>query len=229
MILSGSEHSFIERLNYVLRGLDDEAPAADTDEYNYWIDTLHMKLEELYADTTKQWNNTYEDIELGTVSATATPTFDLDETFLSPANVAYIIDANGRRQEFSIIKAQEKDPDKQEVYVAGQDPETLYFTQEIKAGSNLVTGTLFLPAFVMPDMPTLPDDFIPAPDPNWAVYATASQIAENDITYEDKAASLNAKANNLYTLMSKKSIRGTYGNSRKTPVRPRVKLGQRHR
>lgn len=228
MILSGQSHSFISRLNYVLRGLDDSAPAEDSDEYNYWLDTLYMKLEELYSDTTKQWNNTYEELELGAVAVNAAPSFDLDETFLAPVNVAYIIDVNGNRQEFDIIKAQEKDSSKQQVYIAGQDPETLYFTQEIKAGSNLVDGTLYLPSYVMPDLPTAPGDTVPAPNANWSVYATASAIAENDITYEDKAGSLNGKANYFYGLMAKKSVRGTYGNSRKTPIRV-AKIGQRHR
>jgi hypothetical protein len=187
-----------------------------------------MKLEELYADPTKQWNNTYQEIELGAVTADAAPVYALDDSFLVPANVAYVIDVNGKRVEYVIIKAQEKDVNKQQVFTAGQDPQNLYFTREIKETENIVGGTLFLPGYVMPDLPTDENSLVPAPDANWAVYATASGIAENDITYEDKAANLNAKANNLYRLMAIRSTRGTYGNSRKSKYNV-PKIGQRHR
>ena len=45
----------ITRLNYILRGTDDDAPTSGTDEYTYWLDTLNRKKNELYNDTTNTW------------------------------------------------------------------------------------------------------------------------------------------------------------------------------
>lgn len=229
MILSGTPASFISKLNYVLRGLDDDAPEPGTDEYTYWLSVLWIKIEELYADPAKQWSNTYQVVDLGTIAAATDPTFPLNEQFLGAANTAYIVDANGKLlDEFDIIKPQEKNRNKQQVFIAGQDPENLYFTREILETSNLIGGSLKLPAYMQPDLPTKASSIIPVPNANWALYATASEIAENDITYEDKAPNLNAKATYWYGLMAKKSTRGTYGNSRK-PARRMTKIGQRHR
>lgn len=221
--------NFITRVNYRLRGTDDDAPTAATDEYTYWVDTLNMKKDELYQDVAKQWSNTYQVLALGTIAASTEPTFDLDDTFLSAANKAYVIDTNNQRHPLDIIKAQEDvDDSKQQVFVAGQDPQTLYFTKAIIAGDSLIGGTLYLPAYVMPDdvSATSATAFIPIPDPNWAVLAVAAELAGNDLTYEDRAPDLNAKANNLYKLMTKKSSRGTYGNPRKTPYNM-TRIGER--
>ncbi len=48
--------------------------------------------------------------------------------------------------------------------------------------------------------------------------AVASEIAFNDITYEDKASDLNAKANALYRQMVSDERKGTYNNPIQTPV-----------
>ena len=219
---------FIPRVNYVLRGIDDDAPEADTTEYNYWLDTLHLKIQEFYADATKQQTSRYTVLNLGTIAAAAAPSFTLDDTFLDAANEVYIIDVNGKRHNYTVKKPQETDDTAQEVFIAGEDPQVLYFTQEIKAGEDIIGGTLFLPCYTLPEMPTKPGSYIPLPDANWGVYAVASAVAENDITYEDKAPNLNAKANNLYQQTGRKLSRGTHGNSRKSPYKV-TKIGQRHR
>jgi hypothetical protein len=228
MILSGTPDSFISLVNYNLRGTDDDAPIEGDEDYVYWLAILKMKLQDMYEDPNKHYPNTFQVLELGTVAAKAVPSFDLDEGFLDVANQAYIIDNRGMRSDFDVVKPEEVDVNTKAFYIAGEDPQVLYFTREIPADSSFVGGKLYLPAFVVPDMPSKPKDLIPAPSPNGMVYIVASQVAENDLTYEDKAPSLLQKANRAATMMAAKARSASYGNSRKTPRRV-VKIGQRHR
>jgi hypothetical protein len=222
-------NTFIQKVSYAVKGLDDDAPALGSDDWIYWVSILNTKKDELYVDTSKQWDETYEVIDLGTVSADAAPTFDLDDSFLAPANSCYILDAEDRRHDFTFVKPQEATSDKQQVFIAGRDPKTLYFSKAIVDSDTFVGGTLYLPAYVLPDDvdPTNGRKNIPLPDANWGVYAVAAEVAASDLSYEDKAPDLQARANNLYSIMTKNTRRGTYGNPRTSKTRT-VRIGERH-
>lgn len=211
---------FFTRTNNVLRGIEDDVPISGTDEYAYWLDTLNRKKDELYRDI-KKWSNIYQVLEVGTITASNAPEYELAEEFLAPANNVYVLTVDGNRTEYEIIKPQEVNPNKQQVYIAGGNPQILYFTQPILADSNIVDGTLYIPGYFMPDDMISANDELPFSDPNWAVMAVASEIAFNDLTYEDKAPDLNSKANALYAQMVKLNRRGTYDNPRVTPTNVR--------
>lgn len=219
---------FITRLNYVLRGTDDDAPSSGSDEWSYWVDTLNRKKNELYEDVTKQWRNTYDGTRsIGTISASAALTFDTEDDFLAPSDHVYVITTAGQRVEYEIVQPQERSPHKRQVYIAGMNPQILYFSDEVVAGENIVGGTLYLPGYYMPEDVASDNDDLPFLDPNWGVMASAAEIAGNDIVYEDKEANLTAKANNLYSLMVKKNRRGTYGSPRVAPTVVRRIRGMR--
>ena len=214
MILSEA----ISKINYALRGIDDDAPVEGSDEYSYWVSVLNRKKDELYEDVTKRWSNVFEARSLGTISATDEPTFDLDDDFLAPSNRAYVLLSSGSRSYFPIVKPEEAVEVGRYFYIAGQDPQTLYFSREILSDDQIVGGELFLPAYFMPDDFTNAGQTLLVPDANWLVMATAAEIAYNDIIYEDRAEGLNAKANNLYQQMIAKNRRGTWDNPRRTPT-----------
>lgn len=211
---------FINRVNYALRGVDDEAPTLGSDEWIYWVDTLNRKKDELYLDTTKNWATTYQVANLGAVQASTTPTYELEDEFINPANMAYILTSTGARREYKIIKPEESTTNTQAVYIAGTDPQTLYFSQAIVTGDDIINGTLYLPGYYMPEdvLPTNANALIPLPDANWGVMAVAAELAFGDITYEDKTENLNAKANGLYNQMVMRNRKGTYGNTRQSPT-----------
>jgi hypothetical protein len=122
------------------------------------------------------------------LSAPSAPSFDLDDTFLSPSDSCYVIGTTDQRTDYTIIKPQEKDYRTQQVFIAGADPQVLYFTKEIASTDNVVGGTLYLPCYVFPDeFGNSATDTVVVDDPDWLVLATAAEIAFNDITYEDKA------------------------------------------
>lgn len=222
-------NQFLQDTNDVLRGTDDDAPLIGSDEANYWLRTANRIRRTLYRDTSKQWGSTYDVAELGTVSAATAPTFDLDDTFLSPATSAYVINGD-YRTDLDIIKPQEQDSRLQAVYIAGQDPEVLYFSKEILTADNMVGGTLYLPGYFMPDDISTNSGTaqIIVDDTDWLVTATAAELAFNDITYENKAADLNGRANALFSTMVKNNRRTSYGNHRTTPYEVK-RIGSRTR
>lgn len=78
--------TWITRVNYALRGIDDDAPAVGTEEANYWGDTLNRIKDTLYRDLTKQWRASYKEttpIEAGTVATTGTTTLTGTNTFFT--------------------------------------------------------------------------------------------------------------------------------------------------
>jgi len=208
---------FLDKVNYALRGIDDDAPAFGTDEANYWLSILNDKKDELYEDVTKNWSNVWSVASLGTVAASATPSYNLSATFLGSSDKAYIVKTDGTRTNYTIVKPNEQSTALREVYVAGDNPQKLYFTNEIEATEDIIGGTLYLPGYFLPTDLDAEDDVLPFPNPKWAVAAVAAEVAFGDITYEDKAETLNNKANFLYGLMVKKNRRGTHQNGRSTP------------
>lgn len=220
---------FLTDVNDVLRGTDDDPPNIGTDEANYWLRTANRIRRTLYRDTSKQWSSTYAVAELGTVSASPDPTFDLDDTFLSPAASAYVIKGD-QRTDIDIVKPQERSTYHQAVYIAGQDPEVLYFSKEIPVADNIVGGILYLPGYFMPDDINTKSGSaqIIVDDTDWLVTATAAELAFNDITYENKAGDLNARANALFSTMVKNNRRTSYGNQRTTPYEVK-RIGSRAR
>ncbi len=208
----------IPRINYLLRGTDDDAPAVGTSDYTYWLDTLNRKKDELYADITQQWRNSYDVLAVGTTTAGTAVSLDLDDTFLAPSDSVYVIDRGGLRHDYFIVQPQERDVTKQQVFIGGHNPQTLYFTKPILSTDQIVGGTVYMPGYYLPPNVNAATDTLPVPDPNWQCIATAAELAFSDSTYENKAPDLQTKANSLYDLMVKANRRGTYGNARKMPV-----------
>jgi hypothetical protein len=207
---------FLTHVNLALRGTDDDAPTFGTDEANYWVATLNRKKDELYRNSRVLWDATWSVDSLGVVTASATPTYNCETELIAPSDKAFIVDTNSQKVYYDLIKPRERKDNKREVYLAGVNPQILYFTNEIEAGEDIVGGTLYLPGYYMPADVSLEDDDLPLPDPYWGVMAVAAEVAFNDIVYEDKAEGLNAKANALYMQMVRNNRRGTYNNPRVT-------------
>ncbi len=144
--------------------------------------------------------------------------YSLNRSFIRPSTHGYITKTDGNKIEYNIIKAEAATTSRRDLYLSGHHPAVLTVTNTIGATEGIIGGTLSLPGYYMPADVTLETDLIPVPDPFWAVMAVASEIAFNDITYEDKASDLNAKANALYRQMVSDERKGTYNNPIQTPV-----------
>lgn len=220
--------TFLTETNYALRGVDAAAPDFGSEEANYWLSILNRKKNEIYQDVAKKWRLTYEVRNIGTITASTTPEFDLDDDFLAlsgddsrrngESTALYIITTDGKRVDIQVTTPERRNPYKREAFIAGFDPEKVYITNEIKSTENIVGGTLYAPAFWMPADVVNEDDILPFLDPNWAVVAVAATVAFGDIVYEDKASDLQAQANDLYTKMVKRNKGLTFNNAHRVPV-----------
>jgi hypothetical protein len=211
--------------NYILRNTEGDAPIFGTEESNYWLGLLNLKINELYRNSRVLFDTTWDIKSLGTIIASATPTYLIQDDSLTPveyrliapSDEAYIITTDDQKVSVQLIKPRQRTDHNRKAYIAGVNPQTLYFTNEIKAGENIVGGELFLPGYYMPDALDSTTDELPLPDPYWGVMSVAAEIAFGDIIYEDKAEGLNTKANNLYSQMVRANRRGTYRNPKQIP------------
>lgn len=208
----------MNEINDAFRGLDDVVPIEGSDEWNYWLRTLNKKKNELYLNAKINLSDIYDVQSPGTISADAAPSFTLADNFIAPSDLIYCIDADGRRSDFTLIPPRERDPTKRNVFIAGQNPKTLYFTNAILSDESIVGATLYVPGYYLPDDVTSGNDDLPFNDPQWVIMAAASEIAFNDLVYEDKAPDLETAADTLWQQMVSTDRVDTYGNSRKIPT-----------
>jgi hypothetical protein len=141
--------------------------------------------------------------------------YSLHRNLLNPSDKAIVVTTNGD-YDFVIGKPADRHLYDNEVYIASRTPQKLIFPTGISStvNTNVIGGTLKVPGYYIPNDMTLASDVVSVDDPYWLVYAVASELAFNDITYSDKSPDLNAKANNLYTQMISLNRRGTNNNPR---------------
>lgn len=216
--MTGSE--FLTAVNYALRGTDDDAPTIGGEEADYWIGEFNRVKDGLFRNSKVLFDETWEVKSLGSITATATPTFNTDTTLIAASDYVYAVDTNSNNVYYDIVKARQRPTSGRQFYLSGMNPAVLNCSNEISATEDIVTGTLHLPGYYMPADLSDSDgtDTVPLPDPYWGVMATAAEIASNDITYEDKAENLTIKANDLLMKMVRNNRRGTYNNPKKNPT-----------
>jgi len=211
---------FIQQVNDAYRGSDDNAPAVGTTDYDMWLRVANRKIQEWARDSKNTWQSLFEVRPVGTV-AFGTQTYDLEDDFLTPANSVSITTLTDPTNYlgYTIVKPEERDGFYNSVYISGREPKTLTFNDTFNADGTYIGGTINLAAYFIPDELTDASDDIPVDDPMWLVYAVASELAFNDITYSDKSPDLVGKANFLYSQMAAANRKGTYGNPRTSPTR----------
>jgi hypothetical protein len=92
---------FLTKVNYSLRGLDDDSPAFADDEATYWLDILSRKINELYQDITKRWNGSFKQtapIEPGTVTTAGTTALTGSGTYFTDYQVGDKITVSGETE-----------------------------------------------------------------------------------------------------------------------------------
>jgi hypothetical protein len=195
------------QINYAYRGTDDDVPAVGTDDYDLWLATINRKKSEWAGDTKHTWDSMFEIRSITPVLA-GTQSYDLDDDFTSPSDTI-IVTSGGKDYEYTVVKPQERESGKQQVYISGNAPKVLNFVDTIEATNPIVGGTIKVAGYYEPADVTGDSDDILVDDPYWIVYSVASELAFNDLTYESKTPALNAKANAVYAGMVSNNNRGT--------------------
>lgn len=201
------------QINTAYRGSDDDAPAAGTTDFSLWMSTINRKINEWATDGKNTWQSLFEIRSIGIISV-GTQTYDLDIDISVPADSVIVTTTTGKDIEFTICKPQERKRYLHAVYVSGRNPQTLTFQDTIVAADQIVGGTIKVAGYYITADLTSLTDTVPVDNPYWLVYAVASELSFNDLTYESKSADLNAKANNLFSGMVSDNRRGTNNNPR---------------
>jgi len=205
-------------INYVLRGIDDDAPTFGTEEASQWVAAINRVKRRLFRNSKVLFDETWEVKSLGAITVSATPSYNTDATLIAASDEVYAVDTNSNKVYYQMTNPRRRTKTGRQFYLAGMNPKVLYCSNAIVATEDIVGGTLHLPGYYMPADVTLSTDTIPLPDADWGVMAVAAEIAFNDITYEDKSADLNAKANELYMQMVRTNRRNTYNTPKAIPT-----------
>jgi hypothetical protein len=145
---------------------------------------------------------------------TGVRSYNLHRRFISLSDK--IIINSTQDSELIIVKAKERTEDGCEVYVSSMNPQILTLVDN--PNTEMIGGVIEVPGQYEPADMTSATDVINVDDPYWVAYAAASELARNDLTYEDKYPDLNGIANDLYSKMVTKNRRGTFNNPRTAKV-----------
>lgn len=146
--------------------------------------------------------------------------YSLHRNLIVPSDELKITTTGSVDVYYDIAKPKERPRTSRVGYVSGMNPQLLTFSSSIASTENIVGGTLYVPGYYMPaDLAEDDGDAeVPFLDPYYGVLSVASELAFNDITYEDKASDLAGKAQFLYQQMVRKNRRNTYGTRRAIPT-----------
>lgn len=175
-------------------------PAWGSDKANVVLSIANLKIREWASDPRNKWNSLFVIEPVGTLS-TGTLSYDLDESFFMSSDYARIVKTDGSIYDVPIVKAQQRNvSSSQSIYIHGQNPKMMTFSQALDAG--LDGATLYAPGYYFPDPIVSATDIVPVDDPNWLVYIVASELARNDPSKEDNFPTLVGMANEFYSRMS---------------------------
>lgn len=152
------------------------------------------------------------------IIATGVQEYNLNRNMYVPSDKTIVTDTNGVEVEYTLVHPQDREYVNQQTYIYGSNPKTLVFVDEILSTDQIVGGVLTVPGYFLQDDYTAETDVVDIDDPNWLTMALASELAFNDVTYEEKYVDLNAKANALYMEMIRANRQGTGNNPRSAKV-----------
>ena len=200
--------TLFDRINYALRGLDDDTPAEGSEEATYWLSVINRKKDEWAYDPNENWSSLFAVRTLADPVVAGTQTYDLDRDFMRPSDDVFV-EVGPKTITHKLVEPQLRDTG--DVFITGK---ILNFTDTIEATDERVGGDILMPGFYSPIDLTAFDDDVLIDDPNWLAVAVAAELAFSDVTYEDKYSDLVGMANDLYTKMKSANRKGTITSPR---------------
>jgi len=91
----------VTRINYALRGTDEDAPTSSESEWTYWLSLINRKKDELFEDVGKQWRCIYSTsapTEPGTVETAGATTLTGTGTYFTDYAVGDKITVSGETE-----------------------------------------------------------------------------------------------------------------------------------
>lgn len=194
------------------RGKSSNMPAAGTDKYNDMLAILNRKQREWWSDPNNDWPSLWQLVTIDTPGnaglVAGTQTYPLTNAAITAAGTPilrlsdYMMlqDSGGNITYVTILRPPVRAKYSHGAYVSGDNPLKLTFIMTIDA--NYAGLTPVAPAYVQPAALVSQSDVVAVDDPNWCVYAVASELARNDYSKEEQFPNLNGTANALYQQMA---------------------------
>jgi hypothetical protein len=209
---------FFNNVNDAYRGTDDDAPTIGTTDGNEWLRITNRLKNDWALDEKVDWRSLFATRTLSPVVAVGTQSYNLPADFLNAANEVLITSTGGTIVEYALIDPSERrNCDPRSCFITGPKGGTqvLTFVDTFNTGDITIGGTISIDGYFKPADLTASTDVIPVDDPNWLIFAVAAELAFNELTYQDKAPDIQAKANVKYTQMVQSNRRGSNRNPRR--------------
>lgn len=132
-----------------------------------------------------------------TIIKTGIQSYKLHRNFLTPSDKV-LVSTTSQTYEYGLSNPQERTA---AAYLSGRNPKVITFVNAIESTNQAVGGALSVPAYYKPDDIVNATDLVAVDNPEWAVYAVASELARNDPAKEYQFATLLGIANDLYQKM----------------------------
>jgi hypothetical protein len=213
----------INNINDAYRG-EEDVPAVGTTEYDYWLRVINRKQREWAKDVKQKWASLFEVRSLTPVVTSGTQSYNLPTDFLKPADQLWV-NYNTTQRIYFTLKNPQYRARYGNVFISGRNPKKLTFVDTVDTYANILGKTISMPGYFMPVDLASGTDLVSVDDPDWLVYAAASELAFNDITYEDKYIDLNTKANSLYIQMVQTNRTTSPSNPRTVPTNTGRRIG----
>ncbi len=152
------------------------------------------------TEPSADWQSLYEDIDIGTI--TATDTFDLDSTIQRVSNKPgdFIKIVKGDQTfKFDLVPASELSRSGDQA--CSRYGSAIKFNKTFKSTDSEFGGALLIPSYTYPATLTSGNQRVPMDDPNWLVFMVAAEWVRNDLTLAQNYPNLIALANNTMSGM----------------------------
>ena len=204
----------ITDINYAHKG-NNRAPTEGSDKWNRAVAIINRKLREWATDSETSWASLFEERTVGTFSTTQTVTLATDVHKLS--DYVYLLDADDRERQFTVIKPQQRKDFTEAVYVSG-NPKVLTFVDTISASDSFIGADIIVPLFKLPEALSSASDTVIVDSTEWLTYAVAAELARNDPAKDDQFGNLIGLANELYQQMKDNNDTLPYAQPFSVPV-----------
>jgi len=213
----------INNINDAYRG-EEDVPAVGTTEYDYWLRVINRKQREWAKDVKQKWSSLFEIRTLSPVVTSGQQAYNLPTDFIKPSDQVWVNFNTTQRIYFTLKNPQFRER-YHNAYISVRNPKTLTFVDIVDTNTNILGKSISMPGYFMPAELVAKTDVVAVDDPDWLVYAAASELAFNDITYEDKYIDLNTKANSLYVQMVQANRTTTPSTPRTVPTNTGRRIG----
>jgi hypothetical protein len=180
------------------KGKSTTMPDIGTDKWNDLLGILNRKQREWWSDNTVDWPSLFQLSSNGPLVA-GTQSYTVASNIIRPSDYVILQDANNNKKYITVVKPNIISQYVSGCYFSGYDMLNLTFITTIDASLNGMT--LIIPAYIQPTDLAASTDTVVVDDPNWCVYAVASELARNDYAKEEQFPNLNGIANTLYQQM----------------------------